>query len=301
MYGLAANALDATAVKGIFRAKKRPYWDPLIVHVADENMLGSVVREMSPAARRLMAAFWPGPLTLLLPRCGRLPKIVTAARDLVGVRMPNSPVTMAVIRAARLPLAAPSANLFGHVSPTTAAHVLEDLNGRIHAVLDAGPCTLGVESTVLDPDGMVIYRQGGVSAVDIERVTGTAPAIYQAAGETAPESLPSPGIAARHYAPEAYLQLVQSEKELHEVLLTANPATTGAMVPEDWAVPGWTGKVFAWGCWSDAATLAHSLYSGLRALEEAGVEHIVCPLPPAGAEPMAEAVRDRLLRAAHAA
>ena len=300
VYGLAANALNAKAVRSIFRAKKRPYWDPLIVHVANQNMLVRVVREVSPIARTLMAAFWPGPLTLLLPRCGRLPKGVTAARDLVGVRMPDSPITLAVIHAARLPLAAPSANLFGHVSPTTAAHVIEDLNGRIHAVLDAGPCTLGVESTVLDPDAMVIYRQGGVSAADIERATGTAPAIYHAAGKTTPETLPSPGVAARHYAPAAYLRLVQSEEELHEVLLTANPATTGAMVPEDWAVPGWTGKVFAWGRWSDAATLAQSLYSGLRALEEAGVDHIVCPLPPAGAEPMAEAVRDRLLRAANA-
>lgn len=301
VYGLAANALDGKAVNRIFRAKKRPYWDPLIVHVANENMLQSVVREISPVARKLIAAFWPGPLTLLLPRCGRLPKIVTAARDLVGVRMPNSPITVAVIRAARVPVAAPSANLFGHVSPTTAAHVMTDLKGRINAVLDAGPCTIGVESTVLDPDEMVIYRQGGVSIADIERVTGTAPTLFHATGDTAPEDLPSPGVAARHYAPEAYLRLVRSEDELRQALATADPATTGVMLPGDWSAPGWTGKVFAWGRWSEATTLAQSLYSGLRALEEEGVEHIICPLPPAGGEPIAEAVRDRLIRASHSA
>lgn len=301
VYGLAANALNAKAANRIFRAKKRPYWDPLIVHVANENMLQSVVREISPVARKLIAAFWPGPLTLLLPRCGRLPKIVTAARDLVGVRMPNSPVTLAVIRAARLPVAAPSANLFGHVSPTTAAHVMTDLKGRINAVLDAGPCTVGVESTVLDPDEMVIYRKGGVSADDIERVTGSRPTVYQASGEAAPENLPSPGVAARHYAPEAYLRLVSSEDELRQALATADAATTGVMLPEDWSAPGWTGPVFMWGRWSDAASLAQTLYSGLRALEEEGVDHIVCPLPAGGSAPMADAVRDRLLRAAHSA
>lgn len=301
VYGLAANALNAKAVNRIFRAKKRPYWDPLIVHVANENMLQSVVREISPVARKLIAAFWPGPLTLLLPRCGRLPKIVTAARDLVGVRMPISAVTTAVIRAARVPVAAPSANLFGHVSPTTAAHVMADLKGRINAVLDAGPCTIGVESTVLDPAEMVIYRQGGVSAADIERVTGTAPNIYKAAADTTPENLPSPGVAARHYAPEAYLLLVHSEEELRQALTGLDPATTGVMLPEDWSIPGWSGRVFVWGRWSDAATLAVSLYSGLRALEEQHVEHIVCPLPAGGGNSIADAVRDRLLKAAQSA
>ncbi len=299
VYGLAANALNADAVRRIFRAKKRPFWDPLIVHVADENMLPGVVREISPAARKLIAAFWPGPLTLLLPRRGRLPKIVTAARDLVGVRMPNSPITIAVIRAARVPLAAPSANLFGHVSPTTASHVLADLNGRINAVLDAGPCSIGVESTVLDPREMVIYRQGGVSAAEIERVTGTAPTVYHSAAVTAPENLPSPGVAARHYAPAAHLRLVRSEGDLQQALAAADPEGTGAMIPADWSVPGWTGRVFPWGRWSDAAALAQSLYSGLRALEAEGVNEIICPLPPEGGKPVAEAVRDRLIRAAH--
>lgn len=299
VYGLAANALDAKAVHRIFRAKKRPHWDPLIVHVANENMLQAVVREISPTARKLIAAFWPGPLTLLLPRCGRLPKIVTAARDLVGVRMPDSPVTLAVIRAARLPLAAPSANLFGHVSPTTAAHVMADLKGRIHAVLDAGPCAVGVESTVLDPGEMVIYREGGVSAAEIERATGARPTLYRAPANAAPENLPSPGVAVRHYAPEACLRLVVSEGELRQVLATADASTTGVMLPDDWSMPEWTGSVFPWGRSSDAASLAQTLYSGLRALEEQGVTHIIAPLPASGLDPMADAVRDRLLRAAH--
>src|SRR6202034_1838841 len=150
VYGLGANALDLKAVAAIFAAKERPGWDPLIVHVADEAMLAGVVGDVPEAARRLMRAFWPGPLTLLLPRSAEVPDAVTAGRPLVGVRMPSHPVALALIRRAGVPIAAPSANLFGHVSPTTAAHVLEDLDGRIDAVLDSGPAPQGVESTVLD-------------------------------------------------------------------------------------------------------------------------------------------------------
>src|ERR1700722_14579157 len=164
VYGLGANALDATAVAKIFAAKQRPAWDPIIVHVADEAMTASVVTEISEPAsariRALMAAFWPGPLTLLLPRSAAVPDIVTAGRPLVGIRMPAHPVALELIRRAGVPIAAPSANRFGHTSPTTAAHVLADLDGRIDVVLDAGPTAHGVESTVLDPNQspMIIYR-----------------------------------------------------------------------------------------------------------------------------------------------
>lgn len=300
VYGLAANALNAKAVNRIFRAKKRPYWDPLIVHVATENMLGSVAREVSPVAKKLIAAFWPGPLTLLLPRCGRLPKIVTAARDLVGVRMPNHPVAVALMRAARTPVAAPSANLFGHISPTTAAHVMADLKGRINAVLDAGPCSVGVESTVLDPAEMIIYRQGGVSAAEIERVTGLTVTLHRGRGEAALDE-PSPGMADRHYAPEARLLLAHTEDELRQLLANMDASDTGVMLPEGWSVPEWQGKVFQWAPWGDAPALARTLYGGLRALEANGVGTIVSPLPANDGEPLAVAVRERLLKAAQPA
>ena len=151
VYGLGANALDPKAVARIFVAKERPGWDPLIVHVADEAMLRLVVREIPPAALRLMKAFWPGPLTLLLPKSDAIPDLVTAGRSLVGVRMPRHPVMLQVIREAGVPVAAPSANRFGRTSPTSAAHVLEDLDGRIDAVLDGGATEVGVESTVVVP------------------------------------------------------------------------------------------------------------------------------------------------------
>ena len=156
VYGLGANALDASAVTRIFEAKQRPSWDPIIVHiagpVAQNPMLEPLVTNLPPVAHDLMRAFWPGPLTLLLPRTAAVPDIVTAGRPLVGIRMPAHPVAFELIRQAGIPVAAPSANVFGHISPTTAAHVLEDLDGKIDAVLDAGPTQHGVESTVLDPN-----------------------------------------------------------------------------------------------------------------------------------------------------
>ena len=156
VYGLGANALDPAAVARIFAAKQRPSWDPVIVHVAgpifNNPMLKPLLAKFSPAVYALMEAFWPGPLTLLLPRSAAVPDIVTAGRPLVGIRMPAHPVAFEVIRQAGVPVAAPSANVFSHISPTTAAHVLDDLDGKIDAIIDAGPTRHGVESTVLDPN-----------------------------------------------------------------------------------------------------------------------------------------------------
>ncbi len=179
VYGLGANALDAAAVARIFAAKDRPGWDPVIVHVCDWEMLGRVAAIPAGFQERveeLMEAFWPGPLTLLLPRTAAVPDSVTAGRPLVGVRMPGYPLALELIRRAGVPVAAPSANRFGRTSPTTAAHVLEDLDGRIDAVLDGGATTVGVESTVIGPAedgvGWVMYRPGGVSLEMLEGVVG---------------------------------------------------------------------------------------------------------------------------------
>jgi L-threonylcarbamoyladenylate synthase len=309
VYGLGANALDAGAVASIFAAKERPGWDPVIVHVADRAMVDRVA-VVSVAAERLMEAFWPGPLTLLLPRTASVPDNVTAGRELVGVRMPAHPLALELIRLAGTPIAAPSANRFGHTSPTTAAHVLADLDGRIDAVIDGGPAAVGVESTVLDPgqNPMLIYRPGGVTEAMLEAVCGVgavrlyvAPAVV----EGAPEGLPSPGVGIRHYAPKASLILVRDPSGDAEQLQAAvaeavnresGPgARVGVMLPELWDSFS-ASLVYAWGPWRDSDCLARRLFAGLRELDEAGATAIICPVPVS--DGLGAALQDRLEKAA---
>ena len=304
VYGLGANALDAAAVERIFAAKQRPAWDPVIVHVASEAMLDGLVAQIPEAARKLMKAFWPGPLTLLLPRTARLPDVVTAGRPLVGVRMPAHPVALELIRRAGVPVAAPSANLFGHISPTTAEHVIADLDGRIDAVVDAGPTEHGVESTVLDPCQipMVIYRPGAVTAAQIQ-VSAGAVEVFRNSGlrEATPRAaLPSPGMGLRHYAPRARLVLIEGElaglvARLAGLVSELSEDQVGIMLPADVAAPAGAAAVYAWGRWSAPEDLAHRLYAGLRTLDDAGCTVILCPVPPA--EGIGAAIRDRLLKA----
>ncbi len=310
VYGLGANALDAEAVGRIFAAKERPVWDPVIVHIAALPMLERVVTEVSERAALLMKAFWPGPLTLLLPRAEEVPPAVTAGRPLVGVRMPAHPVALALIRRARVPVAAPSANRFGHVSPTTAAHVLEDLDGRIDAVLetvpDAGPSLHGVESTVLDVSQtpMRIYRPGTVTAEQIRAVAGAVELHSEKpARDTPAEALPAPGVGLRHYAPRARLVLVEApaaelEQKLAEAARALKSERVGVMLPGgvDAHEGLRTATVFPWGRWNAPETLAASLYAGLRRLDAQGCDAILCPLPLA--EGMGVAIRDRLRKAA---
>lgn len=296
VYGLGANALDADAVARIFAAKERPGWDPVIVHVSDRRMLERVAvisGEIAVRVEDLMAAFWPGPLTLLLPRSAAVPDSVTAGKPLVGVRMPAHPIALEVILTAQVPVAAPSANRFGRISPTTAAHVLEDLDGRIDAVLDGGPTQVGVESTVLDVGQMMIYRPGAVTAEMIRSVAGEVRVF--AGGETVgdPESLPSPGVGMRHYAPRARLVLVEGEAALQAAV--DGFANVGVMLPGGWSAGGNVREV-CWGAWDDPAVLARRLFAGLRELDEAGVAVIVCPVPEKGG--LGDALRDRLEKAA---
>jgi L-threonylcarbamoyladenylate synthase len=305
VYGLGANALDAAAVAKIFVAKQRPAWDPIIVHVADQTMAQSFVEGVSDAAFRLMAAFWPGPLTLLLPRRSTVPDAVTAGRPLVGLRMPAHPVALELIRRAGVPIAAPSANTFGHISPTIAAHVLEDLDGRIDAVLDAGPATHGVESTVVDPSRtpMIIYRPGAVTSEQIQAVAGDVEIFQNAAPltETPQSAMPSPGVGLRHYAPRARLVLIEAPQS--EMLAHLESAAhqwsgerIGFMLPGDEACSIDGSTVFRWGRLSDPAELARNLYAGLRSLDAAGCTVILCPAP--AGEGIGAAIRDRLTKAA---
>ena len=307
VYGLGANAFDAEAVKKIFVAKERPGWDPLIVHIADREMLQKVAAEIDQDVHRLMEAFWPGPLTLLLRRSPRIPEVVTAGLARVGVRMPAHPVTRALLQAAGVPLAAPSANRFGRISPTTAEHVAEDLAGRIDAILDGGETTHGVESTVVEarPEGCVIFRPGVITREQLEAVCGVKVWLREAMlAEDAVKAAPAPGMGVRHYAPRARLVLVEGEgrsqvEEFFQAVRACEEAgeAVGVMLPDRFceAAMGPRVQVYPWGRWEDAEELAQRLYAGLRGLDQAGVTVIVCPMPKG--EGIGVAVRDRLRRA----
>ncbi len=319
-YGLGANALDAAAVERIFAAKGRPKWDPIIVHVSSLGMVRELVSAVPDSATRLpdsvvrlIDAFWPGPLTLLLPRSAAVPDVVTAGRPLVGLRMPSHPVALELIRRAGVPIAAPSANRFSHVSPTTAAHVLRDLDGRIDAVLDAGPALHGVESTVLDPNPspMLIYRPGSITREMIRKAAGPVEifAGHSELGKTPAEALPSPGVGLRHYAPRARLVLLETSATEHgpaaaELASRIAQAArefagekVGVMLPAGISAPDSSGafRIFNWGRWDAPELMAQSLYAGLRALDEQECSVILCPLPPH--QGIGVAIRDRLRKA----
>lgn len=304
VYGLGANALSAEAVARIFEAKQRPAWDPLIVHIASVDEIDRITLiqgELRARVKCLAAAFWPGPLTMLLPRSAAVPDAVTAGRPLVGVRVPAHPAAQALLRAVDLPIAAPSANRFGHTSPTTADHVLADLGGRIDAVLDAGPTQVGIESTVVDVTRtpMVQYRPGAITPQQLRAACGVEVEVYtRAPEERAPESLPSPGVGIRHYAPRARVVLVEGAPEAVQRKVTelgGENGKTGVLLPIGWRAPE-NAIVQPWAAWEEPARLAATLFAGLRELDAHGIDAIICPLPEAGG--VYDAIRDRLLKAA---
>lgn len=308
VYGLGANALSPVAVRRIFEAKGRPSWDPLIVHLAEASQVHAIAAVPEAIAGRVEAlatTFWPGPLTLLLPRLPVCPDEVTAGRQLVGVRVPAHSAAQALLRAAGVPVAAPSANRFGHVSPTTAQHVLDDLQGRIDAVLDGGPTAIGVESTVVDPCTMpmTVYRAGAVTPKQLGATAGV-PATYfvpaPPVSSICQTALPSPGVGLRHYAPEVRLSLTgPSLLELREVLRQASSLSERVclLLPGDWLSEFQPDvQVIRWGRWAEPATMATELFGVLREAESSGATVILCPLPPPGG--VGDALRDRLLKAA---
>jgi L-threonylcarbamoyladenylate synthase len=307
VYGLGANALNPAAVAQIFAAKERPGWDPIIVHVGDIDLLDRVAGSVPVNARLLMDAFWPGPLTLLLPKHPGIPETVTAGRERVGVRMPAHTVALALLRAAGVPLAAPSANRFGRTSPTTAEHVAEDLDGRIDAILDGGSTTHGVESTVADvrDDGCTILRPGVITLERMRSVVRgevrqvTADAEQRESGEGAV----APGLGIRHYAPRARLVLVEGDGPALRTLVAATARgleesgeSVGLMLPAGFTRGADHAHVFAWGNWDDLEELARRLFAGLRWLDAQGATAIVCPMPPERG--IGAALRDRLRKAA---
>jgi L-threonylcarbamoyladenylate synthase len=286
VYGLGANALDATAVAGIFVAKGRPANNPLIVHVDGEAMLRQVAAGWPPVAAKLASRYWPGPLTLVLPKTPAVPDIVTGGGPTVAVRMPAHPVAIGLIREAGIPLAAPSANRSNQLSPTRAEHVLAGLNGRIDLILDGGPTSNGIESTVIDLSGdrPQFLRPGPISQAELERLIGP---IHVPVG-SADRPLPSPGMLPRHYAPRTPVVLVANQKEVRTrlgqnsaALVIGRAINVSGRVVE---MPG------------DAAGYAAKLYAVLHELDDSGFSEIVVEMPPATDEWFA--VCDRLTRAA---
>lgn len=284
VYGLGGLATNPLAIAQVFAAKGRPSHNPLILHVAAVSQAASFA-VLDARARQLAAAFWPGPLTLVLPLAegADIAPAATAGLDTVAVRVPRHPVARALLEAVAGPVAAPSANRSGQVSPTTADHVLADLDGLIDIVLDAGPVEVGIESTVLDLSGpaMRILRPGGVTREAIEAVIGRL-----ADGEAgAGEPLRSPGLLDRHYAPRTPLRLDAVAVAADEALLAFGPAPLpGAAVTLNLSPSG------------DLAEAAHNLYAMLRALDDVGARRIaVMALPRTG---LGEALADRLRRAA---
>ncbi|SFU64231.1 L-threonylcarbamoyladenylate synthase [Alicyclobacillus macrosporangiidus] len=236
VYGLGANAWLDEAARRVFAAKGRPADNPLIVHIAEVGDLAGVIdrpQDVPDAARRAMDAFWPGPLTLILPANPRIAPAVRPGMDTVGVRMPAHPVARALIRAAGCPVAAPSANRSGRPSPTTAVDVAEDMRGQIDGIVDGGPCGIGVESTVarIGEEEVVIYRPGGVTPDDLARVTGLP--VRVAAGPAAGEAPASPGMKYRHYAPRARVYVWWGDEDRVRVEVARFAAAHGASVGDD--------------------------------------------------------------------
>jgi L-threonylcarbamoyladenylate synthase len=312
VYGLGANALQARAVEGIFAAKGRPLSDPLIVHIAGENALKDLTSALPEQVKQLTREFWPGPLTLILPRSPLVPKLVTAGLETVAVRMPSHPVALALIRAAGSPIAAPSANRFMHISPTTAQHAFADLDGRVPLILDGGPCAVGVESTVLDLCSAVptILRPGGVSLEALRTVLpevrlSTRHNVVDGNAQTEAVAQKAPGQLFTHYAPSVPFILFEGPVEaMHAAILNeirrrrAEGEYVGVLVAdEDVAMFHDSGAlVHALGSAAAPEQVAAALFAGMRALETAGVQVILCR--SFDEHGLGLAVRDRLLRAA---
>lgn len=293
VYGLGANALDREAVARIFAAKGRPATNPLIVHVAGADQAKEVAADWPTTAVQLAERFWPGPLTLVLPKRATVPEVVTAGGPTVAVRVPAHPVALALIQEAGVPVAAPSANRSTQLSPTCAEHVLQGLGGRIDLVLDGGPTAGGLESTVLDltASSPRLLRPGLVAPAEIEAVLGPIerPVVAKASGRP----LPSPGMLPRHYAPRAPLELAGDDEWQRVASLCRQGLRVGwltfAAGREE--LPGLHTVVMP----RDAAAYAAQLYAALHQLDAAALDRIVVALPPDCEEWLA--VRDRLRRA----
>jgi len=299
VYGLAGNALDGKAVASIFAAKGRPMDNPLIVHISRLEQLEGIVSCVPEQAVALAAEFWPGPLTIVMPKSDNIPPEVSCGLDTVAVRMPSHPVARAIIDAAGVPLAAPSANLSGSPSPTTAAHVTADMDGRIHAVLDGGECSVGLESTVVSVCGDIpqLLRPGAVTPEMLKAVTGQLAINHAVLDDLAEgEQAASPGMKYKHYAPTAKVTILRGSREAY-ISYCNTHAGEGVYAlcfegdSEELTIPA-----VEYGREDDLLSQAHGLFAALRELDRLGARtaYARCCAP----EGVGLAVCNRLLRSA---
>ena len=306
VYGLGADALNPAAVSALFEAKKRPLDNPPIVHVADPNEVARLVEEVPKKAQLLMDKFWPGPLTLIFKHSDIMPQVTVAGLDTVAIRMPNHKVALELIKQSRCPIAAPSANLAGKPSPTTAQHVFEDLNGRIDAILDGGATNIGVESTVVDlsVDPPMLLRPGGTSFEALKKVLGDLKLhpFVEAEQELSLKEIRSPGMKHKHYAPKAEVILVEGKtsavvaevKKLVESYKLKGKKV-GILATDETQTAYTADVVKSFGSRSNLATVAHSLFRLLREVDAENVNVIIAE--GVSSEGLGLAVMNRLRKA----
>ena len=300
VYGLGADALNEDAVSRIFLAKGRPQDNPLIIHVPDASWLERYCRDVPPAAYRLAERFWPGPLTMILPRRDIVPLQTTGGLETVGVRCPNHPVTLAIIEAAGVPIAAPSGNTSGRPSPTTAAHMIEDMDGRIDGIVDGGPCTVGVESTIIDltvtPPRLL--RPGGLPLESLRQVLGEVAVDKAVTGLLAAGERPrAPGMKYRHYAPHAPVTVVTGEPERSARRIQGLLSDTAGVICFDEYAPLFPGHIIhKLGPAADKSAQARHVFDALRTFDGTDVTEIFAQCPDDGG--LGLAVANRLKKAA---
>lgn len=300
VYGLAANALNGDAVAKIFHAKGRPQDNPLIVHIADFEQIYDLCPAVPPQAKLLAEAFWPGPLTMIVPKGDCIPNEVSCGLETVGIRLPSHPLARDLIRAAGVPLAAPSANTSGRPSTTTAEHVLRDMDGKIAAILDGGPCGVGVESTVvtLALDKPRLLRPGGITLEQLETVLGEVEvdrALFEKIGDDVKVS--APGMKYRHYAPKAPVTVVRGDPQQTVKYIAKNiDGPTGVLCFDEYKDQFPTCVVECFGSQYDLAAQAREVFDRLRAFDETDVQQIWAQCP--SDEGLGLAVANRIKKAA---
>ncbi len=297
VYGLAANALDEDAVRRIFAAKGRPADNPLIVHISELEMIKPLVTDIPELALKCAEEFWPGPLTMILPKSGLIPLVTSGGLDTVGIRMPSNKTARALIDASGVPLAAPSANLSGSPSPTKAEHVYKDMAGRIPCILDDGQCAVGVESTVVtfEKDSVRILRPGFISAEDLKAVCDNViidKGVVEAVANDA--VVASPGMKYKHYAPKADVTIIDSSAEDFKSYCSAQNDDSVLMVFDKKEAEGTGHDCIVYG--ADSTEQAQKLFDVLRQLDESGVKKAYARCPEKSGVGLA--VYNRLLRAA---
>lgn len=292
VYGLAGNIYDEEAIRSIFLMKGRPFYNPLIVHIADQSKLESLVSNIPQKALLLADKFWPGPMTLVLKKKDVVPDLITAGKDTVAIRMPEHPLTLELLKQLDFPIAAPSANPFGRISPTKAEHVMEYFNGKLKMILDGGVCSKGIESTIIGFEGeqAVIYRLGSLSKEEIEKVVGSVDVKNKAENNPA-----APGMLSRHYAPKTPFLIVKNTVDYclanqgKQIAILEFRASDHYLENENVVRYILSGT----GSFQEAAS---NLYKSLHDLDKLGVDVIICELLPD--QDLGRTINDRLRRAA---